>query len=69
MSDAPDTPTTPDDDLVSRLSRVRPMTHQEDERPNREQLEAGQRHPVSPGPPVPLPRWLWGGKKKPKRRS
>jgi hypothetical protein len=67
MSDAPATPTPPADDLLARLGSVRPMTHQEDERPNREQLEAGQHHPVSPGPPVPLPRWLSGGKKKPKR--
>jgi hypothetical protein len=67
MSDAPDTPVPPADDLAARLSRVRPMAHQEDERPSREQREAG--HPVYPGPPVPLPRWLWGGKKKPKRRG
>jgi hypothetical protein len=65
MTDPPADPTPPaQDDFVARLSRVRGMSHQEDERPNREQLEAGQRHPVSPGPPVPLPRWLWGGKKK-----
>jgi hypothetical protein len=69
MTDLPDNPAQPSDDLVSRLGRVRPMTHQEDERPNREQIEAAGRHPVHPGPPVPLPRWLWGGKKKPKRRA
>jgi hypothetical protein len=64
MSDAPHTSPDAADDLVARLSRVRPLSHQEEERPNREQLEAGQRHPVHPGPPVPLPRWLWGGNKK-----
>jgi hypothetical protein len=67
MSDPPANPATLSEDFASRLSRVRPMTHQEDERPNREQLEAAQHHPVSPGPPVPLPRWLWGGKKKKSR--
>ena len=67
MSDMPHTPTPPADDFVARLGRVRSVAHHEGERPTREQLEAGQRHPVSPGPPVPLPRWLWGGKKKPKK--
>ena len=52
------------DDLVARLSRVRSVRHVEDERPSREEILAGQGHPVYPGPPVPLPRWLWGGKKK-----
>jgi|tagenome__1003787_1003787.scaffolds.fasta_scaffold18228740_2 hypothetical protein len=57
-------PQTPsEDDLVARLSRVRSVRHVDDERPNREQIEA-KRHVVYPGPPVPLPRWLWGGKKK-----
>jgi hypothetical protein len=68
MTDPPNTPASPSDDLVSRLGRVRPMSHQEDERPNREALE-GKGHVVYPGPPVPLPRWLWGGKKNPKRRG
>jgi hypothetical protein len=68
MSQPPADPPPPADDLLARLGRVRPVTHREDERPNREQLEAGHRHPVHPGPPVPLPRWLWGGKKKPKLR-
>jgi hypothetical protein len=63
MSEQADYSPPPAEDLLARLSRVRPLAHQEDERPNREQLEAGQRHPVHPGPPVPLPRWLWGGKK------
>ena len=67
MSDTPDTPPPPADDFLARLGTMRGMAHQEDERPNREQLEAGARHPVSPGPPVPLPRWLWGGKKKKSR--
>ena len=67
MSDTPDTPTPTDDDFLARLARVRGMAHQEDERPNRETIEA-KAHVVYPGPPVPLPRWLWGGKKKPKRR-
>ena len=59
-------PSTSSDDFVARLSRVQSVHHVEDERPNREQLEAGQGHPVFPGPPVPLPRWLWGGPKKQK---
>jgi len=66
MSDASNTSLPQADDLVARLGRVRPMTHQEDERPNREAIEA-KGHVVYPGPPVALPRWLWGGKKKPKR--
>lgn len=53
-----------EDDLVARLSRVRTVRRFEDERPTREEIEAGHAHPVYPGPPVPLPRWLWGGKKK-----
>jgi len=52
------------DDFLSRLGRVKSVHHVEDERPNREQFESGHQHPVHPGPPVPLPRWLWGGKKK-----
>jgi hypothetical protein len=67
MTDPPETPASPSEDFVSRLSRVRPVTHQEHERPNREALE-DKGHVVYPGPPIPLPRWLWGGKKKPKRR-
>ena len=63
---APDTPPPAADDFLARLGRVRPTQH-EDERPNREELEAGQRHPVSPGLPVPVPRWLGGGKKKRKK--
>jgi hypothetical protein len=66
MTDPPDTPAPPSDDLVSRLSRVRPVTHQQDERPNRETMEDKGRV-VYPGPPIPLPRWLWGGKKKKSR--
>jgi hypothetical protein len=51
------------DDFVARLGQVRGMSHVEDERPNREEIEA-KGHVVYPGPPVPLPRWLWGGKRK-----
>jgi hypothetical protein len=58
-------PQTPsEDDLIARLSRVRSVRHVVDERQNREEIEA-KGHVVYPGPPVPLPRWLWGGKKKP----
>jgi hypothetical protein len=60
------TPSPAADDLVDRLSRVRGVRHVEDERPNRELIEA-KGHPVYPGPPVPLPRWLWGGPKRKKR--
>ena len=57
-------PQTPSqDDLVARLSRVHSVRHVDDERQNREEIEA-KGHVVYPGPPVPLPRWLWGGKKK-----
>jgi hypothetical protein len=56
------------DDFLARLSRVRCVPHVEDERQNREELEARHHHPVYPGPPVPLPRWVWGGPRK-KRRS
>jgi hypothetical protein len=61
MNDQP--PSAPADDFVDRLSRVRGVRHAEDERPNREEIEA-KGHVVYPGPPVPLPRWLWGGKRK-----
>jgi hypothetical protein len=52
-----------EDDLVARLSRVRSVRHVDEERQTREEIEA-KGHVVYPGPPVPLPRWLWGGKKK-----
>jgi hypothetical protein len=51
------------DDFLARLGRIRSVQHVENERPNREEIEA-KGHVVYPGPPVPLPRWLWGGKKK-----
>ena len=66
MSETPDTPTPPADDHLARLGSVRGMAHADDERPNREAIEA-KGHVVYPGPPVPLPRWLWGGKKKKSR--
>jgi hypothetical protein len=53
----------PRDDYVDRLSRLGGVRHVEDERPNREDIEA-RGHVVFPGPPVPMPRWLWGGKRK-----
>jgi hypothetical protein len=65
MSDPPANPPPPAaDDLVARLSRLRPVDHGDDDpHPHSGDSE----HPIYPGPPVPLPRWLWGGKKKKSR--
>jgi hypothetical protein len=64
---AADTP-RPADDLVTRLSRLRPVSHEDDDpHPYNGDYDSG--HVVYPGPPVPLPRWLWGGKKKRSRAN
>jgi hypothetical protein len=65
MNETPDKPAPAGDDLVERLGRVRPMHHGDDDpHPSGDRDSA---HPIYPGPPVPLPRWLWGGKKKKSR--
>jgi hypothetical protein len=45
-----------------RLSKMRPMAHDEDERPSRE--DRGYGETIFTRPPVPLPRFLSGRKKK-----
>jgi hypothetical protein len=45
-----------------KLSRVRPLAHDEDERPRREDRAYGQT--IFTRPPVPLPRFLRGGRKR-----
>jgi hypothetical protein len=47
---------------ASRLSGIPRIPHDEDERPSREDLSHGQT--IFTRPPVPLPRWLVGGKRK-----
>ena len=47
---------------TDRLSNVRPMGHDEDERPSREDRDYGQT--IFTRRPVPLPRWLSGRKRK-----
>jgi hypothetical protein len=68
MNDPPDQPAPPSEDLVSRLSRLRPVEHgDENSHPHSGDSDSG--HTIYPGPPVPLPRWLWGGKKKRSREN
>jgi hypothetical protein len=47
-------------DRDNKLSHVRPIAHDEDERPNREDMDYGSTIFTRP---VPLPRFLRGGKK------
>lgn len=49
-------------DHADKLSRIRPLAHDEDERPRREDREYGQT--IFTRPPVPLPRFLKGGRKR-----
>jgi hypothetical protein len=49
-------------DSASRLSGIRSLPHDDDERPSREDANYGQT--IFTRPPVPLPRWLGGGKRK-----
>jgi hypothetical protein len=56
-SDTPHAPTQPD-----RLGTVRPLAHDDDERPSREDRDFGST--IFTRPPVPLPRFLRGRKKK-----
>jgi hypothetical protein len=55
-------PGPPLSDSSSRLGGIRPLPHDEDERPSREDTNYGQT--IFTRPPVPLPRWLGGGKRK-----
>jgi hypothetical protein len=54
----------PAPDSPARLSGLRGHQHDEDERPSRE--DAGYGQTIFSRPPVPLPRWLSGGKRKPR---
>jgi hypothetical protein len=58
-------PTPPTSEPVSRLSGIRGLPHDEDERPSREDADYGQT--IFTREPVPLPRWLRG--RKGKKRS
>ena len=49
-------------DHADKLSSVRPLPHDEDERPSREDRAYGQT--IFTRPPVPLPRFLTRGKKR-----
>ena len=53
-------PTPPTSETASRLSGVRGLPHDEDERPSREDAEYGQT--IFTRELVPLPRWLSGRK-------
>jgi hypothetical protein len=57
----PKPPTTPTSQSSSRLSGVRGLSHDDDERPSREDAEYGQT--IFSREPVPLPRWLTGRKR------
>jgi len=57
----PSAPTPPAD----RLAGVRPMSHHDDERPSGADLNYGQT--IFTRSAVPLPRWLGGGKRKPRQ--
>jgi hypothetical protein len=49
-------------DHADKLSRIPTLRHDEDERPSREDREYGQT--IFTRSPVPLPRFLTGGKKR-----
>jgi hypothetical protein len=50
-------------DHADKLSRIRPLAHDDDEAPRREDLSYGET--LFNRRPVPLPRWLTGAKKRP----
>jgi hypothetical protein len=50
-------------DHADKLSRARPIAHDEDERPCREDRDFGST--IFTGSPVPLPRFLTGRKRRP----
>jgi hypothetical protein len=58
----PPNPTGETEVQANKLSGVRPLAHDEDERPSREDRDYGKT--IFTRPPVPLPRFLRGGKKK-----
>jgi hypothetical protein len=60
----PPPPTVYVGDYTHRLSRIRALAHDEDERQSREDQDYGKR--LFGNPPVPLPRFLTGAGK-PKR--
>jgi len=52
----------PVEERGDRLTDVRPLAHDDDERPSREDMTYGET--IFTRPPVPLPRWLRGRKQK-----
>ena len=50
-------------DSSDRLPGVQPLTHDDEERPSREDMTYGET--IFTRPPVPLPRWLRRRKQKP----
>jgi hypothetical protein len=59
---ADQTPTGYVGDHADKLSRIRPLPHDEDERPRGEDRDYGQT--IFTRPPVPLPRFLRGRRKR-----
>jgi hypothetical protein len=64
---APTPPTTPMPGTASRLSGIRALPHDEDERQSREDLDYGQT--IFTRGTVELPRWLRGGKHRKRGRQ
>ena len=62
MKPAPKPPTTPKPDTASRLSGIRGLPHDDDERPSREDADYGQT--LFTRGTVPVPRWLGGRKRR-----
>jgi hypothetical protein len=60
--DRPTNPPGEPAEHAARLSGVRPLAHDDDERPTREDRDFGST--IFTRPAVPLPRFLRGGKKK-----
>ena len=58
----PPPPTIYVGDPTDKLTRIPAMRHDEDERPRREDMDYGKR--LFARPPVPLPRFLTGRKKR-----
>ena len=62
VSDRGADPTSEPGEDRDKLGGVRPLAHDEDERPSREDRDYGST--IFTRPTVPLPRFLRGGKKK-----
>ena len=62
MKQKPKPPTPPTPQTASRLSGVRGLAHDDDERPSREDADYGQT--IFTREPVPLPRWLRGRRRR-----